>query len=190
MPDFPLEAYEALRAGRACIIATDTVYGLAALPGSEGYDEIFRLKRRPQGQALPWLVAGVESLGACAQGVPNYALELAKRHWPGALTLVVRASPAAREHGGIAEDGTVALRSPDEPVCLRLIGQLGTPLACTSANLHGEPAVSRREELPGTFSQLPGYAGLPAICKGGQASTIIDCTGSEPLLLRQGPIAL
>lgn len=190
MPEPQPAAYEALRAGRACIVATDTVYGLAALPGSEGYDEIFRLKRRPAGQVLPWLVGGADALGIYADGVPGYVLDLAKRHWPGALTLVVRASRAALELGGIASDGTVALRSPDEPACLQLIARLGRPLACTSANLHGEPAVSRREELDPAFSQLPGYPELPASCKGGEPSTIIDCTGPEPRILRKGPIAL
>lgn len=181
-------ALEALRRGDCCIVATDTVYGLAALPGSRGYDEIFRLKRRPADQVLPWLVGAAGALDELADDVPAYARELVARHWPGAITLVVRASAAARVLGGVASDGTVALRCPDEASCLALARDLGRPIACTSANLHGKPAVSRIGDLASDFWALPGFDELPAACKGGRPSTIVDCTGPEPRVLREGPI--
>ena len=179
---------EALAAGDAAIIATDTVYGLAALPASRGYERIFQLKRRPQGQVLPWLVSSSQALEEYACDVPPYVAALAGAFWPGALTLVVRASEAACALGGVAEDGTIALRCPASVGCRMLVDALGLSLACTSANVHGQSAASNLEALDPSFACLPGYAELPASCPGGLASTIVDCRARVPRLLREGPI--
>ncbi|MEI3377628.1 MAG: L-threonylcarbamoyladenylate synthase [Coriobacteriales bacterium] len=177
-----------LRDGQAVIVATDTVYGLAARPGSAGYAHIFELKDRPMSQVLPWLVSGADALDALAIDVPAYAYRLAQMFWPGALTLVLRASDAACELGGVAVDKTIALRCPDDADLLALLGELEGPLACTSANIHGQTAVSSKDELHESLAVLPGADELPAYCQGGQASTIVDCTGTYPKILREGPI--
>lgn len=176
---------QALRDGQAVIVATDTVYGLAALPGSMGYASIFELKERPADQVLPWLVHDVDVL---ADDVPAYARRLAQMFWPGALTLVLRASRLACELGGVAADGTIALRCPDDAGLLALLDELGGPLACTSANVHGEPAPSRLADVPASMRELPGGDSLPEVCCVGRASTIVDCTGPYPKILREGPI--
>lgn len=181
-------AYSALAAGDVAIVSTDTVYGLAALPGSDGYEKIFALKRRPASQVLPWLVSGVDALDSYAAEASPAARRLALRFWPGALTIVVRASERARALGSVAPDGTVALRCPDEPACIDLLDRLGKPLCCTSANLHGAPAASSRAELDSSFAGVAGFDELPDRCRGGQASTIVDCTGDSPQILREGPI--
>ena len=182
-------ALAALSAGQVAIIATDTVYGLAALPASPGYERIFQLKQRPRGQVLPWLVSGPRALGEYARDLPPYVAALAAAFWPGALTLVVRASQAACALGGVAEDGTIALRCPASGGCRSLLDALGLPLACTSANVHGRPAASRIEALDPAFACLPGHAELPASCPGGAASTIINSTLQVPQLLREGPVS-
>lgn len=179
---------QALRDGQAVIVATDTVYGLAARPGSQGHAEIFELKGRPASQALPWLVGSADALDTLASDVPAYAYRLAEMFWPGALTLVVRASSAARELGGVADDGTIALRSPDAPELLALLAELEAPLACTSANAHGEPAPASLVDVPASMRALPGGDSLPEACRDGRASTIVDCTGAYPEILREGPI--
>lgn len=179
---------QTLRDGQAVIVATDTVYGLAALPGSMGYASIFELKERPADQVLPWLVHDVDALDALADDAPVYARRLAQMFWPGALTLVVRASSTARELGDVADDGTIALRSPDAPELLALLAELGAPLACTSANVHGESAPSRLADVPASMHALPGGDCLPGACHDGRASTIVDCTGPYPKILREGPI--
>lgn len=181
-------AYSALAAGDVAIVSTDTVYGLAALPGSDGYEKIFALKRRPASQVLPWLVSGVDALDSYAAEASPAARRLALRFWPGALTIVVRASERARALGSVAPDGTVALRCPDEPACIDLLDRLSKPLCCTSANLHGAPSVSSRAELDPSFAGVAGFDELPDRCRGGQASTIVDCTGDSPQILREGPI--
>ena len=178
----------ALRDGQAVIVATDTVYGLAALPGSMGYASIFELKERPADQVLPWLVHDVHVLDVLADDVPAYARRLAQMFWPGALTLVLRASRLACELGGVAADGTIALRCPDDAELLALLAELDAPLACTSANAHGEPAPSRLADVPASMRELPGGDSLLEVCCVGRASTIVDCTGPYPKMLREGPI--
>ena len=179
---------EALRDGLAAIVATDTVYGLAALPGSTGYASIFELKKRPADQVLPWLVHDVDVLDVLVDDVPAYARRLAQMFWPGALTLVLHASKTAYELGGIAADGTIALRCPDDAGLLALLDELGGPLACTSANVHGEPAPASLADVPASMRVLPGGTALAETCPGACASSIVDCTGPYPKILREGPI--
>ena len=179
---------EALRRGRCLLMATDTVYGLAALPGSPGYEQIFALKRRPATQVLPWLVSGPAALDELACEVPAYARRLAGMLWPGGLTLVLRASDAARELGGIAADDSVALRMPDDARCLQLLRALASPLACTSANLHGSPAPVQASQIDPSLAPYLDQLAAPA-CPGGLSSTIVDCTGPLPRVLREGCVA-
>lgn len=181
-------ALDALRAGDLALVPTDTVYGFAALPGSAGYDVIFQLKQRPKAQVLPWLVSDFDMLEQYATDIPEYARTLCQRFWPGALTVVLKASEAALSMGEVAQDGTIAFRAPDNEVCQKLIQQLASPLACTSANLHGEPAVAKRSELPLSFAGIAGFDELPDECSLAMASTIVDCTGPQPVVLRFGPI--
>lgn len=183
-------ALSALASGDVAIVATDTVYGLAALPGSQGYDRIFRIKGRPASQVLPWLVADSDALDRWGEDASGTAHAIAEELWPGALTLVVEASDEAKALGGTAADGSIALRCPDSPELRTLIAAVGSPVACTSANLHGHPAVSVLEELEDAFSGLAGRAQLPASCPGARSSTIVDCRGAGLRLLREGPISL
>lgn len=182
------ETLRALAAGDVAIVATDTVYGLAARPGTLGYERIFALKQRPSQQVLPWLVKGESALDKLAADVPDYAHRLAAMFWPGALTLVLRASDEARELGGVAEDGTIAFRCPDDAGLLAVLDELDEPLACTSANIHGQDAPARLEDICKSMLDLPGAASLPAACPGACPSVIVDCTGAYPKMLRGGSI--
>ncbi|MGN0073230.1 MAG: L-threonylcarbamoyladenylate synthase [Coriobacteriales bacterium] len=177
----------ALQQGACLLISTDTVYGLAALPGSEGYERIFSLKKRPASQTLPWLVEGTLALDELARDLPAYARRLADMFWPGGLTLVVKASGTARARGGVADDGTVALRMPDDPRCRQLMRALDSPLACTSANLHGCPAPVLAEQIDPSLRPFLDPLAAPA-CPGGLASTIVDCTTPLPRILREGAV--
>lgn len=179
---------DALRGGQVAIVATDTVYGLAALPGLAGHARIFELKERPSDQVLPWLVRDDVALDTLVDDAPAYARRLAQMFWPGALTLVLRASGTARELGDVAPDGTIALRCPDDAGLLALLAELDAPLACTSANLHGDPAPTRLQDVPASMRALAGGATLAEACPGAGASSIVDCTGACPKILREGPI--
>ncbi len=177
---------DALCAGEVVLLPTDTVYGLAAIPSKESCAEISRLKGRSANQPIAWLVNNNLFL-QFAQDIPDYAKRLIDEFWPGALTLVVEASEDAHEFGCVPEDGTLAMRCPDNEFCLDIINALKNPLACTSANKHGKQAPFLREEIDSSFLHLAKDS-LPQRCAGNIASTIVDCTGRLPFILREGSI--
>ena len=179
-------AVRALRRGQIVGVPTDTLYGLAADPFKEdALDSVFRLKGRPQEKPMALLVASVEQ-GMTLASFSDRAVELAEKHWPGALTLVMPRLDTAPEWLGHRERRTVGLRCPNHPVALALLERTG-PLAVTSANLSGDEAVIDHEEAEALFGdEVAVY--LEGRAPGGIASTIIDLTEPSPLTLRQGPI--
>ena len=179
-------AARALTAGHVVALPTDTVYGLAADPFRLGAaDRIFRAKRRPRQVELPVLVADRDQVAAVAATVPDVARRLMDRHWPGALTLVLpRRAGISADLGG--NEATVGVRCPDHPVPVAVCRAVG-PLATTSANLHGRPPLTRAADVADAFGDA-----VPLVLDGGTCagdpSTVVDCTGPEPRLLRQGRI--
>jgi L-threonylcarbamoyladenylate synthase len=183
-------AAEVLRSGLPLVFPTDTVYGLGLAVFEQGsLEALFALKRREPSKAIPWLISDVAALEKYAKDLPPWALGLAREHWPGALTLVVRASDAAPAHF-VASDGSLALRVPAHPIPLALIEALGQPLATTSANLHGAPAARALAELdPALAAQLSlALDGGPT--PGSQPSTLVSCLGEAPVVLREAALLL
>ncbi|HET6811858.1 MAG TPA: L-threonylcarbamoyladenylate synthase [Acidimicrobiales bacterium] len=176
-------AAAALAAGGVVGIPTDTVYGLAAAPQVEGATAaVFALKGRPEGAALPVLVAGLDQ-AATVGDMEGAAGALAAQLWPGGLTLVVPRRPGiAWDLGGDA--ATIGLRCPDHEVARELCRRCG-PLVATSANRHGEPALAGASEVVDSF---PGLVVLEGGECRGVASTVVDLTGGEPRLLRAGAV--
>lgn len=177
-----------LRDGGIVVFPTETVYGIgAAATSCIGPNEIIDIKMRPKNKPLPWLVETEDALDIYGVDVPEYAHNLARAFWPGAITLVVKAS------GKVGKDfrddrGTVALRCPDHEVVQELIRASGGPIITTSANTSGNPA-------PGAFEELEPriIASADLTLDGGEThhgvhSTIVDCTGPEPVISRQGAI--
>ena len=181
-------AAAALTAGGAVVFPTDTVYGLGVAVGPcQTPEELFRIKRRPSDKPVAWLVESPNDLLTYGKEVPAAALELARAHWPGALTLVVRAServPRAFQ----SEEGTIGLRMPAGKTALELIRAAGVPLATTSANISGCPAPSCDCELDPALLADAAVVLRGEDCPGGQASTVVDCTGPLLRVLRQGSI--
>jgi L-threonylcarbamoyladenylate synthase len=179
-------AIEVLGEGRPIGLPTDTVYGLAVDPFVPGAaDRVFDLKRRPRDVCLPVLVSGVEQALALATAVPAIASVLMARFWPGPLTVVLPARPGLAADLG-DDDATVGVRCPAHPVPQALCAAVG-PLATTSANLHGRPTLTTAAEVADAF----GPALLIVLDGGtctGSPSTVVDCTGVEPKLLREGRI--
>jgi release factor glutamine methyltransferase len=177
-----------LRDGGIVVFPTETVYGIgAAATSCIGPNEIIDIKMRPKNKPLPWLVETEDALETYGIDVPAYAHNLAKKFWPGPITLVVMASEkVGRDFRD--ERGTVALRCPDNEVVQELIRASGGPIITTSANTSGNPA-------PGTFDELEPriIASADLTLDGGEThhgihSTIVDCTGPEPVIKRQGAI--
>jgi L-threonylcarbamoyladenylate synthase len=176
-----------LRAGEPIAFPTDTVYGVGAAVRDAAVLRLYAVKRRPRTQAIPLLIADTADLALVAAEVPSMALRLA-RLWPGALTLVLPAAPGLPPEL-LAGGATVAVRLPDHTWLRALIRALGGPLAATSANLHGGRDPQTAQDVA---AQLGGELAL--IAEGGPTpgpvpSTIVDCTGAEPQLLRAGALA-
>ncbi|MBU4557463.1 MAG: threonylcarbamoyl-AMP synthase [Actinobacteria bacterium] len=178
-----------LRDGGIVVFPTETVYGIGASAHScFGPNEIFEIKVRPLDKPLPWLIEDDDALlDKYGVDVPEYAHNLAKAFWPGALTLVVKASDVVGKDFR-ATDDTVALRSPDHEVVMELIQASGGPIIATSANTSGVPA-------PSSFAEVEEriIAAADVSLDGGetehkQASSVVDCTGEKPVVLREGAI--
>ncbi len=180
-------AVVALRRGDLVILPTDTVYGIAA--DSRDTDAIARLfaaKRRPSGKSIPLLAASIEQASTIADLASPLVQGLLARGWPGALTVVVRATVPMPV--GVVSGNTVAVRVPDDVVVRAIAAALGRPLAVTSANRSGEAAVATFAEAVAPLSDWAAVALDGGPCPGGVASTVVDCTGSRPVVLRQGAV--
>ena len=187
-PDAITRALEILRAGGLVALPTDTVYGVGALAfDGAAVESIYAAKNRPVEKAIPILIADAEDLDKVAVNVPDMARILASRFWPGPVTLVVPKLPTLPE--AVSATNTVAVRIPDHEVARALLRATG-PMAVTSANISGQVSPVRAEEV---MSQLNGR--IPLVINGGETpggvpSTLVDCLGDEPIILREGPISL
>src|ERR1700704_3178612 len=167
-------AAQLIRGGGVIAFPTDTVYGLgAAADDGVSTKRIYRIKGRPVGLPLILMVAAESQLEGWVH-LDSRAEAFVRRWWPGPLTLILHAK------GG----GTLGVRIPKHKVALDLLRAAG-PLMTTSANLHGkDPAMTADEAaLPGVMAVLNG-----GTAPGGVASTVLDLTGPEPHVLREGAI--
>jgi len=180
------QATEALRAGGLVAFPTDTVYGIGTLAFND--DAILRLyevKQRSSDRAIPVLISEMAQFEVVSTGLSPLAKRLAEHYWPGALTLVVRKSSVLPE--SISRFDTVGVRMPDHPYALALLSAVG-PMAVTSANISDSPALSQAAEV---FDVLDGKVDLVidgGTVPGSEPSTIVDCSGAKPIVLRVGPI--
>ena len=185
-------AAHVLLAGGVVVVPTDSVYGLCctATPDNPAHRRIFEIKRRDLAQTLPWFVADPSGLDRYGRDVPEWAHRLAKKYWPGALTLVVRASDEVPAEYAQADTGTVALRVPDSDLVRAIVRETGTPLAQTSANTHGQAAATTGADIEDRLLDMADLVIDAGPAPVAVASTIVDCTGAEPRVLREGAIAL
>lgn len=165
----------ALRAGEAVVLPTETVYGLAALPARQ--ELLLELKGRPESVPIAVLVADLDQAAdAAGRGLPPMARTLAASFWPGPLTVVVPT----------AAGSTLGVRCPAHDFVRAVAAEVG-PVATTSANRHGRPtpptAAEAAASLAGPVAVVVDGGALE-----GQASTVVDATGRELRILREGPI--
>jgi tRNA threonylcarbamoyl adenosine modification protein (Sua5/YciO/YrdC/YwlC family) len=177
-----------VREGKVVVLPTDTVYGV----GADAFDVVavamvLAAKHRGREMPPPVLVPEPRTVDGLAVDVPMYARILMRQFWPGPLTLVLRSQPSLQWDLG-ETNGTVALRMPDDQVALSLLTEVG-PLAVTSANVTGQPAATTAREA---MDQLGGAVAAyldDGPRTGGSPSTILDCTGEEPVVLRVGALS-
>jgi L-threonylcarbamoyladenylate synthase len=181
-------ALKILQAGGLVAFPTDTVYGVGALAfDNAAIESIYTAKGRPIEKAIPVLIGDIKDLDKVAVDIPPMALIFARRFWPGPLTCVVPKRDILPP--AISATLTVAVRIPDHAEACALLNVAG-PMAVTSANISGQPSPSTAQEV---YEQLNGR--IPLILDGGRTpgglpSTLVDCTGNTPTILREGPISL
>jgi L-threonylcarbamoyladenylate synthase len=176
-----------LQKGGVIAFPTDTVYGLGADAfNSTAVKRIYEIKNRPKHQQLPLLITDAERLTTLADSIPEIAWFLARRFWPGGLTLVLPKTDTLPAY--LASGPTIAVRVPDHPACLAIIQNLGNPLIGTSANISGQPAALTAEEVGQQLGGKIDFIINGGKCPGGKESTVVDATREPPIILRQGII--
>ena len=185
-----------LLAGNLVAFPTETVYGLGAdACNSQAIARIYEVKGRPADHPLIVHIAGMEKLPEWTNNIPAYATKLAHDFWPGPMTLVLQRSELASDFitGG---QNTVGIRVPDHPLALALLRVFanagGRGIAAPSANRFGQVSptdvVAVKDEL-GTYLSDEDMILDGGVCQVGLESTIIDCTGNLPRVLRPGAIS-
>ena len=186
-------AARALRDGGVAAVPTDTLYGLAADAfNAAAIERVFAIKERPEGMALPVLLADTSQLSSITLELPRSVEILAEAYWPGPLTLIVRKAEGLPPRL-TAGQATVAVRVPDHPVPRQLAQRLGRPITGTSANVSGSPDPQSLEELRRQVGERVDLVVTVGPPPAGAASTIIDVsgidlTGDSPKLVREGAI--
>jgi len=182
------QALEILKHGGLVAFPTDTVYGVGVFAfDGKAIGNIYIAKNRPVKKAIAILIGGPEDLDKVSKEVPSMATKLAEHFWPGPLTVIVPKRPDLPDE--VSSSSTVGVRVPDHPFARALLAAAG-PMAVTSANISGQTSPKSAEDVR---RQLGGR--IPLILDGGETpgsvpSTVVDCTGTEPVILRDGPIKL
>jgi L-threonylcarbamoyladenylate synthase len=181
-------AVRVLREGGVIAMPTDTLYALAAAAGdAQAVARVYAIKGREADKALPLFVSGLEMAERFAVFNPM-ARQLARRFWPGALTIVLPKQPGF-DSDALAGGDTVALRVPDSDIARSVIEALGEPITATSANLSGGADPSTAGEVRRQIGDRIDYLLDGGPCPVGLASTIVDCCGAVPVVLRPGAVS-
>ena len=180
------KAVRLIQTGELVAFPTDTVYGLGCSPFSpNSLEQIYQVKQRPEEKAIPVLVANLEQVRQVVANIPPQVEGIMAEFWPGALTLVLPRQFTLPTQ--LTPYPGLAVRMPRHELALQILEKTG-PLAVTSANLSAHAETLSAQDV---YNQLKGR--IPLILDDGthpdgKASTVIDCLGAEPVLLRQGPL--
>jgi L-threonylcarbamoyladenylate synthase len=180
------EAAACVRAGGTLIFPTDTVYGIGCAPDNpRAVAAVFAAKLRPEDKPLSLHVAHADDASAYVADLSPAARVMMEKFWPGPLTIIVPRPPDAIE-AAVLGGATIGLRCPDDDACRAILEAVG-PLVATSANISGESAYDGSDDdiakLPdATLALLKGPTSLR------RESTVIDCTGAKPVILRAGAL--
>jgi L-threonylcarbamoyladenylate synthase len=188
-------AAQALKDGHLVAFPTETVYGLGADATNEkAVSRIYSVKRRPVGHPVIVHISSINKLENWATDIPDYAIKLAREFWPGPMTLILPRKEIAKDFitGG---QNNVGIRVPAQPIALALLKKFedlgGQGIAAPSANRFGAVSpttASAVEEELGDFFGKEDLVLDGGQCLVGIESTIIDCTGLSPIVLRPGAI--
>jgi L-threonylcarbamoyladenylate synthase len=191
------EAALALKDGHLVAFPTETVYGLGAdARNSLAVNRIYEVKGRPSDHPLIVHISSIEHLDKWAIDIPEYAIELARIFWPGPMTLILKRNDIVKDFITGSQD-SVGLRVPSHPIALALIQEFekisNSAIAAPSANRFGQVSPTTSSDV---LDELAAYlADSDIVIDGGSSSigiesTIIDCTGKNPTILRRGFVTI
>lgn len=186
-----LEAIKILKAGGIIIFPTDTAFGIGCrIDDEEAIKKLFKIRKRPETQATPVLVSGLEMAKEYLQSISNDIKEkLIDKYWPGALTIILPCQtdkvPSLVRGGG----DTLGIRMPNHPASLEIIKNVGVPILGPSANFHGKKTPYTFEDLDPELVKLVDYV-VRGECATKQHSTVIDCSVEPWKILRQGAVKI
>jgi L-threonylcarbamoyladenylate synthase len=181
-----------LQSGRVLAYPTETVYGFGGAVDHDAVEQLVALKGRPPGKPFLLLVSSSEMVAGLDLRIAPYAAHLAARHWPGPLTLVLPGGEGripARLRG---PEGGIAVRWTSHPGIARLLQAYGDPITSTSANRPGVPPAVAATEVLDQWNDAIARGRL-LVLDGGRLtasppSTVVDCTGARPRVIRPGAI--
>lgn len=183
------KAVSALRSGGVIAIPTDTVYGLGADAfNAEAIQKLYTIKGRPEEKPIPLVLGSVKDVETVAQNIPGFFYHLAKKFWPGGLTIIVESKNLLPQL--TAGGNTVGLRIPNNILLLNILNEFGGPLAITSANLSGESASTSPEEFGHELTNKLDYIVDDGKTPGPIPSTVYDITILPPVIHREGIISI
>lgn len=182
-------AVSILQRGGLIAYPTETVYGLGAnIYDQKAVRKIFEIKRRERQKPLSVMIASHVQVEELCMDLPNYAYNLIATHWPGPLTLILRASARVPDYITSA-DNKIGLRMPDHCITKALMKLHREPITSTSANVSGVEAPVRAQEVVNTFADKIDLIIDGGECKVKIPSTVLDATGEAPRILRAGAIS-
>ncbi len=182
-------AARVVKAGSVVVLPTDTVYGIGADAfNPEAVAGVLAAKGRGRDMPVPVLIGSWNTIDGLVGLVPAVMRELVEAFWPGGLTLIVRHAPSLAWDLGDAR-GTVAVRMPLHPVALDLLAETG-PMAVSSANISSQPPAVTVEEAHQQLGESVAVYLDGGRVPLGQPSTIVDLTGEDPVVLREGAVSL
>ncbi len=186
-------ALEQIEARRVLAYPTETVYGFGGGIDRDSVDALVALKHRPPGKPFLLLIAGPDMIERLDLQLPTYAANLVARHWPGPLTLVLPGGERRVPDRLRGPEGGVAVRWTSHPAVMRLIRAHGDAITSTSANRPGVPPATSAAEILSQWSDAVARGRLRVLDGGtltpSKPSTVLDCTGRRPRVIRPGAIS-
>ncbi len=182
-----------LAARRVLAYPTETVYGFGGAIDRESVDALIALKSRPPAKPFLLLIAGVDMIDRLDLHLPSYASNLVARHWPGPLTLVLSGGERSVPERLRGPEGGVAVRWTSHPGINRLVRAHGDAITSTSANRPGVPPATSAAEILDQWGDAVARGQLRVLDGGtltpSPPSTVLDCTGRQPRVIRPGAIS-
>jgi len=177
-----------LHRGGVIAYPTETVYGLGAnIYQKKAVQRIFEIKGRDPQKPLSIMIASVDDVEELCENIPAFGTALMEAYWPGPLTLIFQAAPKLPQYI-LSMDKKIGLRFPDHPITMGLMKQHHEPITSTSANISGQRDPVRASEVIEAFAGKVDLVIDSGECQMKIPSTVVDVSGSEPVLVREGAI--